>query len=510
MSAHGAKAHGEGQVPLEESSDLQGRVQAQPGRADPSRGSRDGSEAGIGNEWDVCNPAAPDAACSITIASTARSGMRLTAGADRGKLPSPHTHTAVFSQGMRLEGAGSVLRPSVSPAYSMLPWDKPGIWPAVGDSMHNRDPQASVHPSTAALAVPGAALSAPMTLTGQPSRLGVTVAGPLQQASIPEGLRPHARPFSLPTIHDRGQPAYISEVASAEHRRHDSTDAWADLPGSIGSTNSLWAGDRPHPLPEIASAEHGQHGITAPADLLSSVHLRRAQSPNDSPAEVHQEHLRVSRRSWEAASQGHMTGPLRNSHMALPAQRNAAVQMLEQGPGHTGLMESAGQAMAWGRAVSRTSCDGGSAEAEMQSAHHWLGMHGYSDAAVHVTANLAELRPPPGTAEADGKHVMDPSPMGAPPPASRKLAGGLSGAIWHSSSPSSFSSSSSRKEVGPAVEAPSHFQRHASHVWQGTASSGTGSAIDSAVSAAGVAQKPINVQGVALNRTMPSIWDLDM
>ena len=413
------------------------------------------------------------------------------AAADPGKLPSHDTHTAASG---KLEGAGAASRLSVSPANSMLPWDKPGIWPAVGDSMHSRDPQASMHSTTATSDVPGAAPSVPVTLMGQPSRLSVTVAGTSQQPSIPEGLGHPPRPSSLPTVHDRGQPMYISQIPSAHHRQHDSIDFRGGLPGS---TNSLWAGRRSQRLPE-----DGQHGTTAPADLLSRVHVSRAHASSGSPGQHHQEHARPSKGAWEAASQRHMTGPLKDSHMTVPAASDAALPMLEQGPGHTGPMESAGQAMAWGRPSSRSLCGGGSAEAEMQSAHHWLGMHGYSDAAVHVTANVAERGPPHGTVEPEGKHVMGPSSMATLQAVSEKLADGLPGAIQHG-----YSRASRER---PLVDAPSTLQRDTSHVWQGTASSGTEYAVISTGSAASFAQNPINVRGVALNRTMPSIWDLDI
>ena len=364
---------------------------------------------------------------------------------------------------------------SMSPAYSMLPWDKPANWPAVGDSMHGMGSLASVQPSTAASdssVMASAAPRAPVAFTHQPSRLSMTAAGSMQQPSPPKGMIPQARPFSLWTMHQNRQHVHALETASAERHQQDDISSWADLPGTMRSPYAIWHRD-PSAAPLVtASMEYGQEGgTTAQADTLSTVHHKGADPPGHSSAESYQEHTHthLSEKDLGANVLSHMPGHLKDQHVAFPAQGSPAGQMLGQGPGHSHLLESVDQAMAWGG----SSHDDGSPDAKMQRSHHWLSMHGYSNATVHVTATWAEALSPPSTAESGGKHAKGlSSPVKAPLPTSQMLADSLPGAIKHSAAPPSLKISSSSTQVRSAIDAGSAWQADANLVRPGTPSSG--------------------------------------
>lgn len=487
---------------------LPGPGQAQLGRADVSRGNHDRFEPGIGCGLDVCTPAAPDAACSITVAAIGQTSTGIEAPADQGELPVPDTPKATVNPKTMPEGAAVASTLSVSPAYSMLPWDEPGMWSGIGDSMHSRDPQAWRHPTiagTGALATASAAHTVPVAFMHQPSRLSVTGAGE-EEPSSPEGVTSDTIPSSLRATHDSRWHMQTSEAASAQCHQHDGNISRAHLLGSTGSTNTSWARDPFANPPGAASVEHCQQGGTAAQpDLLSNAHHREATPPSSS-AGGYQEHPHLSREAFVAELLGHMHCPLADSHLALPARDNAALE----GPGQLQMDEPADQAAAWERHLGRTCNNGGSAEAEMQSSHHWLSMHGYSDAAVHVTATLTEAVKPPSTAKSDATRMKWPSPVSGPPPVHQKYTDSLPGAAQQSSTPCSLSISSNKNEGRPAADTCSALQTDVYYVRPGSPSSWTGCAILPAVLAAGNAQDRINVQGVALSRTMPSIWDLDM
>ena len=61
----------------------------------------DVSEPCIGSSLDVCFPAAPDAACRVTFASTLQTGTWGDTAAGQGKLPSDETPAAAASQGAK-------------------------------------------------------------------------------------------------------------------------------------------------------------------------------------------------------------------------------------------------------------------------------------------------------------------------------------------------------------------------------------------------------------------------
>ena len=464
-----------------------------------SRGSHDGSEPGIGSEWDVCNPAAPDAACTSTLASTDQPSTWVNATVEPDKWLQPDTPTATLRHEARSESADVASKLSVSPAYSMLPWDKPGMWPSARDSVRSVDPQASMPPSTAAAYAPdvgGPALSEPMPFMRQPSRLSMTAVRSTQRSRLPEGIVPHARPLNLRTINDSKQNAHLLEGASAQARQHDGISSRPDL---------LLLARKPVSLPGITLVEHRQQGgTTAQSDPLSNVHWEEASTPRYSPSGISQEHRHLSKEAFVAELLGQVQLPLQDSHTASPAQGNTAEQVTEAGHCQVSVTESVEQAVAWQRPLCRTSDDVGLANAEMQRLHQWLSIYGYSDAAVHVTATLADAPLPASIAGSDGKHVNVSSPVNAPLPA-QKLADNL-----HRSNPYGLGISNRKEQVGPPLAARPYVQTDVGHLRPGTASNRTGSAVNQAVPPASSASSPMNGQDVALNRTVPSIWDLDM
>ena len=464
-----------------------------------SRDSRDGSEPGVGSEWDVCTPAATDAACTITLASAVQPSTRVKAAA-QDKKPPPDTHTAAFHDMARSDSADVAPKLSVSPAYSMLPWDKPGMWPAAKDSMQSVEFPANMHPSTAAADAPSmdsGALSAPIPFMRQRSRLSVTAAGSLQQSSLPEGRRPHVRSLDSRIIHDSRQQAEPRETASAQRHQHDGISSRADRLPLAGNPSVTLSG--------FASVEDWQQGGTAAqSDPVNPAHRREASSPSASSAGFYKEDSHLSKEAFVAELLGHMQAPPQASRTAFPAQGNPAEQVVGTGYHYMSMMESQQQAVVWERPFSKTSDDGGSADAEIQSSHHWLSMHGYSDAAVQVTATLADAALPTSIPGSDGKHVAGPSPVIAPQWA-QKLADHL-----HSSNPSGLSISTRKQQLGPPLEANTIIQTDVGHLWPSTASSRFDPATDPVVPPARSAQNPMNGQDVALKRTVPSIWDLDM
>ncbi len=494
-----AQAHEEGQGPPEECLDIQGLDHAQPEQADESVGSRDGSEPGIKSDWDVCLPAASDAACLITLVSTGQPRSWTNAAAEQ-ELPA--TSRDGLTHRIQPEGADVVPKPSVSPAYSMLPWDKPGMWPAAKDSVQSMKSQANTQSSTAGKDAPvrgDAALSAPIAFMRQPSRLSATAAGSLQQPGLPESMKSHARPFDMRPMHGSRQHAPILEGASAQRRQHDGISSGADL--------QLPARNPSVTVPGFASVKHCQQGgTTAQPDPLSTAHCRGANTPKKSSLGTYQGLPHLSKEAFVAELLGHVQAPSQQSHTASPAQGSSAERMVEAGQYviSSSMIDSAEQAVAWERPFSRTSEHSKSADAVMQSSRGWLSTHGYSDAAVHVTATLAEAALPASIAGSHGDHVKAPSPVNEPLPA-QKLAD-----IPYCSYPSSLCVSARKEQVGPPVSASLYAQTDVGHLWSGTASSRTGSAINLAVPPASNAQNPMNGQDVALNRTMPSIWDLDM
>ena len=429
------------------------------------------------------------------------------AAADWVTLPVHDTPTATISPKTALEGTDVGTTLSVSPAYSMLPWDKPGMWSSSRSSVHGLDPHTGRDSSadlTGASLTASAAHAAPVAFMRQPSRLSVTLSGEEEPIS-PEAITSDTRPSSLGALHDSRWHMQTLEASSAQRHQHHGIISWAHLPGSTGSAKTLWARDPFANSPGTASVEHFQpDGTAAQPDPLSDTYRREA-SPAISSAGMHQEHPHLSKEAFVAELLGHMHGLRTDSHLAFPAQKDAALQ----GPCQLHPDESADQAAAWGRHSSRTSYNGGSADAEMQSSHQWLSMHGYSDAAVHVTATLAEAVMPSSIAESDSMCLKGLSPVGGPPPVCQDCTDRLSGAVQQSFTPRSLRVSSNRREGGPAGDTSSALQTDVHHVRPATPSSGTNFATDSTGPAAGIAQERINVQGVALSRTMPSIWDLD-
>ena len=504
-----AQAQEEGRLPSDKSSHLLGPDQAQPGSVVVSRGSCDGSEPGIGNEWDVCAPAEPDAVCKVALASTSQSGTWGDTAAKQSTVVPADTPAATVSQEADLEDADVAPQLSMSPAYSMLPWDKPGAWPAVGNSTHGMESQASMPPSIASYAphAANAAPSAPAAFTHQPSRLSLTVAGPTQQPSPQEGTDSTARPLSSWKRLESRQHVYTLDPASAERHQHDGISIWADLPGSTRSSHATWSRGTFAAPPVAASVEYGQHGgAFAQEDTLGNVQHDGAIPPSHSSVEPYHEHSYLSQEAPEANHLDHELRLTKDSHEAPSAQGGPAGHIFGQAPGHIRLVESASQAMAWGG----TSHSDGLPNAEMQRSHDWLHMHGYSDATVLVTATQAEDPSPLDTAEPGAKHARGSSLVKAPLPGTQMLADSLPGAIQHSAAPSSLNTSSSRIQMRSAADASSAWQPDANLMRPGTPNSRTSLANHPIGPAASSVQSPVNVQDVALNRTIPSIWDLDL
>jgi hypothetical protein len=158
--------------------------------------------------------------------------------------------------------------------------------------------------------------------------------------------------------------------------------------------------------------------------------------------------------------------------------------------------------------------DLGSADADMHASQGWLDMHGYSDVVVHVTASSPKAEALLSIAEPKGKHAEVASSVHAPGAAPQPLVDYVLGAVQQSSGLCHLGRAVSTKQAHVQVQhnelSAGAQQLHLPSLSPATPSSGSaGNAMHASISAASSSQKPVNGQDVALDRTMPSIWDMD-
>lgn len=170
--------------------------------------------------------------------------------------------------------------------------------------------------------------------------------------------------------------------------------------------------------------------------------------------------------------------------------------------------------MSWEKPLGAALHDAGSADADMHASQRWLDMHGYSDAIVHVTASIPEAAPLVSIAEPKGKHAEVASSVHAPRAAPQSIVDSVPGAVQQSSGPCHLGGAISTKQARVQVQhdelTTGAEQLRLPSLSPATPSSGSaGTAKYAGISAASSAQKPVNGRDVALDRTMPSIWDMD-
>jgi len=486
------------------------------------RGSEGGDVAlrpSISSNWDVSAPVSHDAVKALTADSARLQTAIGTEVTDHSK-PSVHeTPSSVSADDRGHQGAQAASALSISPAYSMLPWDKVGAWPSGNNSLYRQDP--------------------PVAYKHQPSRLSMTI----PRASLPTSLSlpgdldgevAHARAVKLAALHESKQRLFgsfdpsvsILEITSAESRHPGATSTLADPPIGVDRSSTDWHKHsmQSHPGPSvsiqgIASVKrHEPAAADSPPDPPSSTGSLSTDWHRDSTAGLHQGLPHISRNSSETDPPTQVAGAIRSSYKFLSAQEGGMARHFpERVPGHKSFAGYAERAMRWDRLSSETLPDSASADAEMQHSQKWLSMHGYSDAIVHVTATLPKATAMLSAAGADSKAPVGASPMIGPPQVSQMFVDSLPGAIQQSYAPGRLSIAASRQQSPlqsiSGMDAGCDLQMHKSPAQPVTPNSKQfGMAIEEnpSASAASSAQKPVNGRDVALDRTIPSIWDLDV
>ena len=214
-----------------------------------------GADQGHGTS-EVSPPA--DVACTITAAGAAQQASRGLQGAEQVTGSSSATTAEAFSEDHGPKGAQAASTVSIAPAYSTLPWDKVGGWPAGMDASDSLDGQEITAASTSAAAAPaftGSASAAPpahMQL-GSMSIRNVTAA-----------------PVRGPMSWEKPLGAALRDAGSADMDMHASQQ-WLDMHEHSDAIVHVTAS-----LPKAAQLVN----ITEPqgkhAEAASSVHAPRA------------------------------------------------------------------------------------------------------------------------------------------------------------------------------------------------------------------------------------------
>lgn len=170
--------------------------------------------------------------------------------------------------------------------------------------------------------------------------------------------------------------------------------------------------------------------------------------------------------------------------------------------------------MSWEKPLGAALRDAGSADADMHASQRWLDLHGYCDAVVHVTASLPKAAQLLNVPEPKGKHAEAASSVHAPRATPQSIVDSVPGAVQQSSGPCHLGGAMSTKQACVQVEqdelTSGAEQLRLPSLSPATPSSGSaGTATYASISAASSAQEPVNLRDVALDRTMPSIWDMD-
>jgi len=502
------------------------------------RGSEGGDVAlrpSISSDWDVSAPLSRDAIKAVTADSARLQTATGTEVTDHSKPSVLETPSSVSADDRGYQGAQAASALSISPAYSMLPWDKVGAWPSGNNSLYRQVRQ-----------------DPPVAYKHQPSRLSITI----PRASLPTSLSlpgdldgevAHARAVKLAALHESKQRLFGSSdpsvsilgITSAESRHPGATSTLANPPIGVDRSSTDWhkhsMQSRPGPsvsIQGIASVErHEPAAADSPPDPPSSTGSLSTDWHRDSTVGLHQGLPHISRNSSPTDPPTQVAGAIRSSYKFLSAQEGGMARHFpERVPGHKSFAEYAERAMPWDRLSSETLPDSVSADAEMQHSQKWLSMHGYSDAIVHVTATLPKATALLSAAGADSKAAVGASPMIGPPQVSQMFVDSLPGAIQQSYAPGRLSIAASRQQSllqsSSGMDAGCDLQMHESPAQPVTPNSKqSGMAIEenprilhlqnlqnmqNSASAASSAQKPVNGQDVALDRTIPSIWDLDV
>ena len=170
--------------------------------------------------------------------------------------------------------------------------------------------------------------------------------------------------------------------------------------------------------------------------------------------------------------------------------------------------------VSWEEPLGATLRDAGSADADMHASQRWLDMHEYSDAVVHVTASLPKATQLVNITEPKGKHAEAASSVHAPRAAPQSIVDSVPGAVQQSSGHCHLGGPMSTKQACVQVQhdklTSGAEQLRLPSLSPATPSFGSaGTATYASISSASSAQEPVNLRDVALDRTMPSIWDMD-
>lgn len=458
----------------------------QPGTSDT--GSPKETASVPSHAWHGHSYAAFDAACTVTAAIPAQQVPSSHAKGHQSRLASSGGARIASAHGKASEGAQTLQTIGTTPAYSMLPWDKPGLWPAGSESMHSQAPFHSGDAGKATPSVPGAtgnAMPEHRPYVGQPSAGSVAMHGLSQQpGSAAERLSVRPGDFGAAFSQD-----------------------------SIFSSSSSSPG--PGTVTHHSTASHSQVAYSGSAHISGSVDSLPAAGPRESFADVDVRFTHPSQQHTAAAS---LSAP-RNSDVALHTGsfglRVTAKQLPAQAMGYMSPGAFAQGMVPWERQHSDTPQESLTTAADGHQPQHWLQES--SDATVHITAN-AHTGKLHMVRDAELGHAEKASSKAVSLESSQSMLDSLPGAIQQSSVPCSLISRGDAAnkhqlsaQLQQEVTAASYLQAYTGLSWPGSPSSAPiRTAVDASASAANSAHKPVNGQDVAVDRTMPSIWDLDL
>ena len=455
--------------------------------------------------WAASAPAPCDASCTV---STASALLRAPASRYAGEATAPAADSSrelPSAQVKVLEGLLLKASPSMKPAYSMLAWDQTDPWLADCSSTDERAAVGAaaaehVNPTSSTTIAhgtpPGRAAAAEPEALSSPPRCAAD-AGAREKARVQnpnctqEQLRPAPELLALSRSQPDAQAVQSTKELGIRSVLHINTSA------SHGLTES-----KETCAVRIVRA----HGDVDSSSAASSVEDLPGLSHGRAP-------VSTECTSRPLPLQLPSTGDERYL-ASLSAQQPAIMDTLRETLGGRIAVAQPPATAVWDKSQSVMAQSSWIAD---KSAHTDLSrLQGYSDATVHISATLLDCRFAFAGA-ADGKHSDAAVSMPVSQTAATSAIHSLPGTVQQQvSGPFSLSlsslqtqaSASLHKEVSAALHSGSYTR---GSVWpEMLCSDSVRSSSDTTVSAQSCAQKQVKGQDVAVDRTMPSIWDLDM
>ena len=455
--------------------------------------------------WAASAPALYDVSCTV---STASGLLHAPASCHAGKEDAPAASSSTelpSADAKALEGLSSQASPSMKPAYSMLAWDEIDPWLADCSTTDER-------------AAMGAAAAVHVSLTSSTTA----------EHGTPPGRAAAAEPEALSS-----PPRCAADAGAREKARVQNPNCTQE---QLGSAPELLALSRSQPNSQavqstkeldIRSVLHTDtsagHGLT---ECTETCLVRDVQTHSN----VDSSSAASSIKDTSGVSPGRAPVSRGYTSKALPVQLPSSgddrflASFSAQQPAFT---ETPGETFGSRIAMAQSSATAVWDKSQIVMAQRSLTadastdtdlnrLQGYSDATVHISAAPLDCRFADAGA-ADGKHSDTAVSMPVSQTAATCAIHSLPGAVQQQlSGPFSLSLSSLQTRASSSLHKEASPAPHSGSCTTGPVlpnmicCDSVRSSSEITLSAQSCTQKQVKGQDVAVDRTMPSIWDLDM